>query len=131
MYTHIHDPSVRSQTNVRFWFDIIYDGENHGGGIAEIGSWEGNLGSVNTEASRGHLETARSFLEAPKWYSEPSRSTQEATRRHLGAQEDTQEAPGEIKAAKVFERERRVNHSWLKCKNQRLVSFSHGFGGQK
>ena len=47
-------------------------------------SWRVNLGSVIMEASRGHLETARSLPEAPTWHSESPRrhpgSTQEAAR---------------------------------------------------
>ena len=54
----------------------------------------GNLGSVIMEASRRHLEIARSLPEGPAWHSESSRmnpeGTQEASRRHPGG---SKEAP--------------------------------------
>ena len=76
-----------------------------------------NLGSVIMEASRRHLETARSLPEAPTWHSETPR------RHPEGSQETPRRHPKHPKLQRP-PRERNRNPSQLKCKSCFCFSIS-------
>ena len=52
IYVYTYDPSMRAQT--RFWFAIIYDDKNHGGGSTEKESVRRNhrAGDMEEESLR-------------------------------------------------------------------------------